>query len=437
VSRSGGTRTGTAEARLPRLPGGLVRIIDGADRGRAVTLGKGGLVVGTSDACDLVLHDARVSRRHVQIALGPYGFLVNDLGSRNGTFFEGSRVAEIAVPPGAILRLGKTHLGLFAASDAATLEPSPRQSFGVLVGQSLPMRRIFTLLERAAASDVTVLLGGETGTGKELAARAIHDESGRRGKPFRVFDCGAVAPSLIATELFGHRKGAYSGAVRDRIGLFEVAEGGTVFLDEIGELPLELQPALLRVCDTGKFTRVGDDAPVAVDVRVIAATRRDLAEEVLAGRFREDLYYRLQVLPITIPPLRARREDLPALIGAILREHGIREPGPIGGAPLGQLLQHPWPGNVRELRNTLQRALVTGAKKFGDLKIEIDAAVPPPQVLTSDSFQDQKRDVIERFERDFLRRLMDEHAGNLRRASRASGIERTQLRRLLKKHELL
>jgi DNA-binding NtrC family response regulator len=301
------------------------------------------------------------------------------------------------------------------------------------------MRRLYTLLERAAESDATVLLGGETGTGKELAARAIHTEGGRRKGPFQVFDCAAVAPTLIASELFGYVRGAFSDAVKDRAGVFELADGGTVFLDEIGELPRALQPALLRVCDQGTVTRVGSTEARQIDVRMIAATRRDLAAEVVAGRFREDLFYRLQVVPIVMPPLRARREDLPLLLRRIAADLGACSLGPVEGPSLARLLAHPWPGNVRELRNVLERALVQAPR--GARFVDLDFRLPPPVAPAGDggdgSFQEQKREVVDRFERQFLTELMQEHDGNVKRASRASGIERTQLKRLLRKHDLL
>ena len=429
------TKTSTAAEAFLRIDEGVARIVDGADRGRSFRIGGEPLVIGSGRGAGAVLRDSRVSRRHCQVTLTPYGFQVRDLDSRNGTWFEGSRVGDVTVPPGAILKLGRTHLALGAAADAATLEPSRATCFGALIGRSVVMRRIFTLLERAAATDATVLLGGESGTGKELAARGIHLAGARRRGPFEILDLAGVAPPLLASELFGHERGAFTGAANARAGVFERAHGGTLFLDEIGDLPLELQPALLRVVDSGTVTRLGSNAPLAADVRIVAATRRELAEEVVAGRFREDLYYRLQILPIVLPPLRARREDLPLLIDALLRELGVASPGAIAGPSLQPLLEHPFRGNVRELRNVLQRALALagGPAPFAELALDLDADGGREE----GSFQAQKREVVDRFERDYLRDLMDANDGNIKQAARASGMDRTQLKRLLRRHGLI
>jgi DNA-binding NtrC family response regulator len=433
------TRSATLPSGPVRLSSGVVRVLDGPDRGLSRALSAAPLVVGGGEGAELRLSDPRVSRRHCELRLGPFGFLVRDLDSRNGTLFEGSRVGELAVPPGAILRVGHTHIALAAAGDAAGLPPSQQARFGALVGPGLAMRRTFALLERAAACDASVLLGGETGTGKELAARAIHTEGRRAAGPFEVLDCGAIPAGLLASELFGHVRGAFTGAREDRAGIFERAHHGTVFLDEIGELPLELQPALLRACDRGEVTPAGGNLTRKVDVRVVAATHRDLAAEVLARRFREDLYYRLQVLPITLPPLRARKDDLPALCAHFLADLGLREPGPITGENLALLASHGWPGNVRELRNTLAQALSLSAPgaRFTDLAIQLGPATASPEDDPSAPFSARKDAAIARFERDFLTDLMRQHDGNIKAASRGSGIERTQLKRMLRKHGLI
>jgi DNA-binding NtrC family response regulator len=439
IAMSSETRTATGAGALFQLRSGVVRVVDGPDRGKSWSIDDLPLSIGSGDNCDITLRDARVSRRHCRLTLVAHGFLVEDLESRNGTYFEGSRVGQIAVPPGAILRVGKTHLAVGAARESSSLAPSDRTQLGKLVGQSLAMRKVFTLLERAAQSDVTVLIEGETGTGKDGAAQAIHALGARTRGPFEVLDCGAQVPALLASELHGHVRGSFTGAAQDRAGVFERAHGGTVFLDEIGELPLDLQPALLRVLETSTVTRLGAHTPMQADVRIIAATHRDLAEAVVAGTFREDLYYRLQVLPIALPPLRTRREDLPILCAEQFRDHGI-EPGPIEGPNLALLAQHRWPGNVRELRNVIERALVRagGAARFADLAIDLGDAVRPATEpgRGADSFQERKKEAVDRFEREYLVELLREHAGNVKQASRASGIERTQLKRLLRKHAL-
>jgi DNA-binding NtrC family response regulator len=431
------TRSTTSVSTLPRLVAGQLRIIDGPERG-LVRRVETAVVIGSDPSCDLVLRDETASRRHCSVSLGPRGFLVRDLGSRNGTVFEGAHVREVAVPPGAILRVGRTHLALSVPGDSTGMEPSDRRQFGRLVGDSLAMRVLFAWLERAAEVDTTVLLGGETGTGKDLAARSLHEQGRRAGGPFEVFDCGAIAPGLVAAELFGHVRGAFSGATSNRAGLFERAHGGTIFFDEIAELPLDLQAAFLRVCEARTVTRLGSTSPVPVDVRIIGASLRDLAAEVVAGRFREDLYYRLQVLPITVPPLRERRVDLPLLCRDLLTELGVPDPGPIGGPNLERLAAHSWPGNVRELRNILEAALARAKAlvRFSELPIEIEGAPPVPAAAPDGSFQELKKEAVARFEREYLAELLRNHDGNVRRAARASGIERMQLKRLLRKHGL-
>ena len=417
----------------------MVRVLDGADKGAQRELKpKVPVVVGSESACDLKLDDPKVSRQHCALTLGRYGFVARDLGSRNGTWFEGSRVGEVALPAGAILRVGDTHLALETLEQAVTLEPSAKTSFGALTGQSLAMRRAFALLERAAASDAVVLLTGETGTGKELAARAVHAASPRAKGPFEVFDCGAVAPALLHDALFGHHKGAFTGATDSRPGAFARAGGGTLFLDEVAEVPLALQGVLLRALEEREVLPLGAPAPVAVDARIIAATRKDLAEEVVAGRFREDLYYRLNVLTVTLPPLRARKGDLPLLCAALLDELGASRPGPVEGPNLARLESHRFPGNVRELRNVLERAVVRKDTPFTALELQLDAPpAPPPGAAPDDgSFQEQRQHALGEFERGYLQNLLREHQGNIKAASRASGIERTQLKRLMRKHGL-
>jgi len=395
------------------------------------------LVIGTDPDCGLILRDAYASRRHCEVRAGAHGFWVVDLGSKNGTFYNGARIGEIALPPGAIIRIGDTHIVLEIDSAKPGMDLSPRSAFGDLVGRSLAMRRLFTLLERASQSDATVLLCGETGSGKDLAARAIHDASARKNGPFVVLDCGSSADELIRSELFGHLKGAFTGAMDDRVGAFRSADRGTLLLDEIAELPLELQSALLRATDKQEVVPVGGQHPISVDVRLIAATNRDLPDEVRAGRFRHDLYYRLQVLPIAVPPLRDRYDDLPLLCTRLLRDMGLSRVK-LDGEAIGCLAQYSWPGNVRELRNVLQRSLIhAGAGEASTVRPVLPHRPDASIAFEPAGFQQQKRAVIETFERDFLTRLLDEHGGNIRAASRASGIERTQLKRLMRKYDLI
>jgi DNA-binding NtrC family response regulator len=432
----------TQSSRVPdlgTLSSGFIEAVDGPDRGKRTAVSEVPVVVGSASTCDLVLTDSKVSRRHCEISLKKRGFWVRDLQSTNGTYFEGAAVSEVALLPGMMVKLGQTHLVLGVDGVAMRPSPSQRRSFGSLWGKSLVMRRTFALLERAVATAAPVLLLGESGTGKDLAARALHEQGARARSPFEIMDIGATPLTLLQSELFGHCKDAFTGASRDRPGAAERAHGGTLFLDEIGELAAEHQPAFLRLCDRGEVRRIGEERLRRVDVRLIAATCRDLPAEVAAGRFREDLYHRLAVLTVTMPPLRARLEDVPGLCEVLLRELGMSEPGPIEGEGLKRLLSHAWVGNVRELRNALQRALVQPGPRscFADLEFDLrDAAGRAPAGVEHASFQERKRDSIARFEREYLQTLLREQ-GSVKGASRSSGIERSQLKRLLKKHRLI
>jgi transcriptional regulator with GAF, ATPase, and Fis domain len=425
----------STSAALPRLEAGQLRVLDGPDRGLQREIGPEPLTIGTGEGCTMLLKDAKVSRRHLEVRLGTHGFLLRDLGSRNGTFFEDSRIVELSVPPGAVLRIGQSALLLTSASGTELVPPSTADHCGELVGTSIAMKRVYTLLERAAPSGLPVLLGGESGTGKELAAKALHALSPVAGGPFVIVDCAAIAPTLLHSELFGHERGAFTGAATAHAGAFERADGGTVFLDEIGELPLALQGALLRVCDTQEIQRLGADAPRTVRARLVAATHRDLAQDVVDGRFRRDLFYRLQVFPITLPPLRNRKGDLPILTRRFLDELGHR--APVEGPALAALQALRFPGNVRQLRNVLARAHAQYSDRpFPEWTFMADNA-DAAAVDRTGSFQEQRQQALDAFERQFLSKLLRESAGNIRSASRNSGIERTQLKRLLRRHNLI
>lgn len=332
-------------------------VISGADKGREIGLDRDVVVVGNLESCDLVLHDDFVSRKHCEVRCKKDGHHLIDLQSRNGTFVGGVQVREAYLTPGVMLRIGQTDLLYQPQVDENTIPLSDDNHFGLLLGFSRSMRQLYTLLHSVAPSNITVLIEGETGTGKELVARSLHAQGKRAAQPFTVVDCGAVASNLIEADLFGHEKGAFTGAEQQRIGAFEAAHGGTVFLDEIGELPLALQPKLLRVLEQREIRRVGGEQTFPVDVRVVAATNRNLEEEVKAGRFREDLYYRLAVLKVKLPPLRERREDIPLIVEHLLSSH---TDGRIEGLlpdAMARLTSHEWPGNVRELKNVLEGAM--------------------------------------------------------------------------------
>ncbi len=331
-------------------------------------------------------------------------------------------------------------------ADAARLAAAPgeQDAFHNLVGRSAPMRDVYALLEKAAQVDATVLLLGETGTGKELAARAIHYHSARREHRFVAVNCGALPAELIESELFGHARGAFTGAAVAKAGLFEEARGGTLFLDEVGELPLPAQVKLNRALQEKEIRRVGESTPVKIDVRIVAATHRDLREEVRAGRFREDLFYRLNVIAVTLPPLRDRAEDVPLLAAHFLDKHAraLRRPL-LGFEPeaLVRLAGHGWPGNVRELENTVERAVaVASGERIGvaDLPPEVAAApaAAPMGALAALPYRDAVAGARDRVTREYLVALLTEFEGNVTRAAERAGLERESLHRLLRKHGL-
>ena len=318
-------------------------------------------------------------------------------------------------------------------------------SFHNLVGKSERMRDVYRLLEQAAGLDITVLLGGETGTGKELAARAIHFHSSRKERRFVPVNCGALPPDLVESELFGHARGAFTGAVSAKAGLFEEAEGGTLFLDEIGELPLATQVKLNRVLQEKESRRVGDNAPVKVDVRVIAATHRNLRSEIQSGRFREDLFYRVNVFPILLPPLRERPEDVPLLAAHLLEKHARamrREISEFEPEALRLLTSYAWPGNVRELENAVERAVAIASGPTilaRDLPPELAipaSLLPPGPVLASMPYRKVVEQAQDKVSREYLVALLTEFHGNVTKAAARAGVERESLHRLLKKHGL-
>ena len=416
-------------------------VVDGADRGRAARLGEAEIVVGTGAAAQLVLSDDRVSAAHAAVRAEGSRFVVRDLGSTNGTWYAGSRVAEVTVPAGTTLLVGRTALRIEAEAQPLDVPPSQARRFGELVGDSLAIREVFAVLERVAASDATVLVEGETGTGKELVARALHDASPRRQKPFVAVDCGALPEAILESELFGHLRGAYTSASHDRAGLIVRADGGTLFLDELGRISPTVQARLLRVLEERTVRPLGGDRERAVDVRVIAASRDDIDAEVAAGRFRPDLLYRLAVVRVELPPLRARREDLPSLVRELMRRRGLVDEPPVG-PNLDRLIAHAWPGNVRELRNVIDRAiaLAPGAQRFADLTIRVDPARDPGDALTVRSdlpYAEAKALVLHELERRYLADVLARTAGNLSAAARVSGIDRKHLRTLARKHGLI
>jgi DNA-binding NtrC family response regulator len=420
-------------------------VLSGPDAGKTYPLLPGRYQVGSGVAADIVLPDRAVSRQHLILEVRDDGVRAVDPGSRNGSYCEGMRFSELEVRPGAVLTLGTTELKLVPEGEKSRAMPlSARNTFGGLVGNSRRMREVFTLLERLAAGESDVLIQGETGTGKELCAEGIHDNSPRSKGPFVIVDLAGIAPSLLESELFGHVKGAFTGANTDRAGAFERAHGGTLFLDEVGELPLEVQPRLLRALERRQVKRVGANDYRTVNVRVVAATHQDLEGAVKAGHFRGDLFHRLAVLRVVLPPLREHLEDIPLLIDTVLARLG-RPPSALSDQTRALLAQYPWPGNVRELRNVVDRVVNLGEEALPDIP-DVPSRGRPFTADEPDEntvpmaldlpFKEAKERLIEGFERDYLRTLLERCEGNVSRASREAGIDRVYLRKLLRKHAL-
>jgi len=358
----------------PAPPGGGAWLVVESDgnAGRWIEIGEAPLVVGSGPDCDVQLDDPHVSYHHAALSRGPNGIVLRDLGSSNGTRVATIAIKEAVLSSGAEIVVGTTRLRFEQGGESGKPARLMREPvgddelrdvpgrFGGAVGPSLAMRRVFALLARIAPTDLTITLIGETGTGKDVLARAIHEASARRDAAFTVFDCTAVPPSLIESALFGHEKGAFTGATVARPGVFERAHGGTLFIDEIGELPLDLQPKLLRALEQRQVQRLGASAPQPFDARIVAATNRDLSGQVEAGAFRQDLFFRLSTAVLQVPPLRERLDDLPELVAHFLALGGHALT--VTAAALALLRAHPWPGNVRELKNAVDSAaaLATG-----------------------------------------------------------------------------
>jgi DNA-binding NtrC family response regulator len=366
--------------------------------------------------------------------------VVRDLGSTNGSFVGGARFQELLLGFGAEIQIGQTLLKYLPDEEHVEVAPAASERFGNMIGRDPKMRQVFSMLEDVAASEATVLLEGETGTGKELLAEEIHRHSPRSGKPFVVFDCAAQPKDLIESALFGHVRGAFTGAVADRKGAFAEADGGTLFLDEIGELALDMQPALLRALDKRTIRAVGGTGQRMVSVRVVAATNRDLRAEMATRRFREDLYYRLAVIRIAVPPLRERPADVALLVQSFIETYA-KPPGLAVRQPdLDRLARLPWPGNVRQLRNVIEHACAVshGAElDLADFLASVSAASPGIGAIALDKpFKEAKAAVVEEFERVYLKALLDRHGGNLSAASRTADLDRKHLRELLRKYGL-
>jgi transcriptional regulator with GAF, ATPase, and Fis domain len=431
------------EETAPVDPGGATRlkthkirveVLDGPDRGLVTELTGPEARIGSGAAVSLVLKDHTVSRLHLTLRIEGDAIRVVDEGSRNGTILDGTRVRDAWARPNSTLRLGDTTLCLRMLDEILELPVSPRERMGGMLGRSVAMRRVFSLLEQIAPTDARLLIEGETGTGKELVAEAVHGASRRADRPLVVVDCSTVSPTLIESELFGHLRGSFTGAVSDRAGAFESADGGTVFLDEIGELPLDLQPNLLRVLERGEVRRVGANTHRPVDVRVIAATNRALAQEVERGRFREDLYYRLAVITVRMPPLRERPDDIALLARHFEALFAGRVPGaaPLPDTAMTAFMRRSWPGNIRELRNAVERALLLGRLLLPSGTCErVDAPAEGLHVDLSEPLYVGVARIRVAYEKACVQAALEQTGGNISNAARILQVDRKSIQRIM------
>jgi transcriptional regulator with GAF, ATPase, and Fis domain len=438
---------------------------------------QGQIRIGAMDDNDIVIRDDTVSRYHCKIVQEESGYVLYDLGSTNGTFVNKVRIREAYLKPGCTVQLGQSEMKFFAGEEEVEIVPSRKDHLGDLIGKSAKMREIYAILEKIAPTNTTVVVEGETGTGKEVVAQTIHKLSLRAQGPLMVFDCGAVPENLVESELFGHEKGSFTGAIMTRQGLFEMGDAGTVFLDELGELPLDLQPKLLRALEQREIRRVGSNRPLKVDVRIIAATNRNLEDEVRAGRFRQDLFYRLSVVRLILPALRERVDDIPLLVRHFLRNAQYNR-GPSGEPRIKNvtrecmdvLTAYRWPGNVRELVNAVERAVSFADGELLDARdlpehirdsvlagpaqvavptpqraaaspfqAAITPAAPPPRPAAEvfdSTFKEAKERWVSSFERDYIVALLKKNGGNISHAAREADIDRKYFRKLMKKYEI-
>ncbi len=428
-----------------------ITILAGPDRGSVQEIEAATIRIGARRGNDVQLSDTKVSGIHCEISLDDKGYRLKDLDSTNGTYVSGLRINDAYIYPNTQIQVGTTKFSFEPLDESVEVPLSAKNEFAGMIGQSVTMRELFARVEKLASSLATCLVTGETGVGKELAAEALHLHSQRKSGPFVVLDCGSIPQNLIESELFGHERGAFTGATNSYAGVFERAHTGTVFLDEIGELPLEMQPKLLRVLERHELRRVGGSKTINVDIRVVAATNRELGVEVNRGRFREDLYYRLAVARVHVPPLRERRDDIPLLIEHLMANIPGGEGTRLSPETIDLMMRHDWPGNVRELKNVIERAVLLseapkseeafrrtyvpvvqgadGEKNAGEgaqsselLSMAIDIGVP---------FKVAKRDLVTDFERRYISKLLDAFHGNISAAARAAGIDRMSIHKML------
>jgi DNA-binding NtrC family response regulator len=405
---------------------GLRRLIDAEE-----------IRIGKAVANDLCLPDPTVSRFHCVVETTARGVMLRDLHSSNGTRVGGCWVESAYLAPEVPIQIGNSIMQLYVAQAGEPL-PAVASSGPRVLGTSPAIQRVVALLPRLAHAGATILLEGETGTGKSMMAELVHRMGPRAGGRFSVVDCGALPPSLIESELFGHERGAFTGASERHIGVLEAAEGGTLFLDEIGELPLEVQPRLLRALEERTIRRIGSTKPVHLDVQIIAATNRDLREGVARGQFRADLYYRLDAVRLTMPPLRQRREDIPALVEYFCRRTRVDVLPELVERMKADFVTRAWPGNVRELRHAVERAVL-----LEDLSGDTTLVQPNPLPEESGGagdfsipFSTAKGLAVDRWERNYLTILMRQAGGNVSQAARLAQVDRSHLRDLLRRHNV-
>ena len=433
---------GPEDANGAVAPRFVLNVTEGPDAGQAFVVDARTpqrLFLGTSPASDFCLSDLHVSRRHCAFELRNDELGVVDAGSTNGTTVNGVLIREATLRGGELLRVGATTLRLTKGARAADVELTSATRFGRVVGSSPEMRRLYPYLDRLAKSDIPIIIEGETGTGKELLAESIHEESNRASGPLVVFDCTAVPPSLMESSLFGHERGAFTGAITARPGVFEQADGGTLFIDEIGDLDSNLQPKLLRVLERSEVQRVGSNKWIRANVRILVATRRDLEQEIQQGRFRDDLYYRLAVARVELPPLRKRSGDIEFIAYHIWKDLG-GDPARFPGDLLAGAKEYSWPGNIRELRNavahryalgdmadpeTLQRSkLATGTTPNEKQKtVDVIQRVVDAEL----GFFEARERVLTEFQARFVEAVLARHNGDVAKAAAASGIARRYL----------
>jgi DNA-binding NtrC family response regulator len=427
-------------------------VIDGPDRGKELVVAKPIVRIGTNEKCDLVLSDNTISRFHCEIRQIRDEYLLVDHDSTNGTYVGDLRLREAYLYPNCELLIGNSLVRFMPLVEEIPVYPIARNRYGSLIGSAHRMRSVYGIIDKVGPSELSVVVEGETGTGKELVARAIHERSRRSRGPLVIFDCSAFPENLLESELFGHEKGAFSGAIRTHRGVFERAEGGTIFFDELGEMSVALQPKFLRALESGEIRRVGGERTIRVDVRVVAATNRNLPALVEEGKFRQDLYYRLAKVRIELPPLRDRLEDLPLLIEHFLTELRTRDETVVARtfAPesIDALRCYDWPGNVRELRNVVERAATfcEGDEVLvEDLPAELRAklghsdparGLVAPTLMPGENLKDAKERMVAQFERDYLLQLLERHNMNISRVAREAGIDRRHVYRLMKKYDI-